>query len=171
MEDNPFKSIVSADEDQFMNLPQSYGIGFACRLSDAISFDLDVYKTHWQNYYITLSNGFKVNPFTGGKQSESNTRPTCQVRMGGEYLYISDAGYSIPVRCGLFYDPEPTSDQPDDFLGISLGSGYNYDSIVFDLAYQYRWGNQVRQFKLLNQNISQNIKQHSIYMSVIYHFK
>jgi len=167
--DQLLDTIIASDEDQLMNMPSSYGVGFAIRFSDAASIDLDAYKTNWQDYYITQANGHKINPFTGNQQWKSKTKPTYQVRIGGEYLFISDKEYSIPFRCGFFYDPEPTSHQPDDFWGFSLGSGYNSGKFVFDMAYQFRWGHQVREFFLLNQKIKKNARQHSFYISIIYH--
>jgi hypothetical protein len=76
----------------------------------------------------------------------------------------------IPLRAGVFYDPEPAEGSPDNFYGFSIGSGIAYKNIVYDIGYQYRFGRDVRTATVGNADASQNVKQHTIYMSVIYHF-
>ena len=161
---------VVADEDQTMRMPPSYGMGIAYRLSDAFSLDLDIYRTDWQDYVLRQADGRELSLFTGQERHRSDTQPTHQVRVGGEYLYILEEKYVIPFRAGLFYDPEPTAYSPDDFWGISLGGGIAAGSLVFDAAYQYRWGNSVREVRLGREEVEQDVQQHTIHMSVIYHF-
>jgi len=157
------------EEEQTMVMPQSYGIGVAWRFSDAFSMDLDLYRTDWQDYVIRQADGIELSPITSQPIALSDTQPTHQVRLGGEYLFILDK-YIVPVRGGLFYDPEPTAYNPDDFYGFSLGSGIAYKSIVFDVAYQYRWGSDVRDVRLGQEVVGQDIQQHTVYASLIYHF-
>jgi hypothetical protein len=128
-----------------------------------------LYRTDWQDYVITQADGREISPITGQDASLSDSQPTHQVRVGGEYLFIRKNSV-IPVRAGLFYDPEPTANSPDDFYGISIGSGIAKGRIVFDAAYQYRWGNNVRMVRLGTEEVEQDVQQHTIYMSVIYHF-
>ena len=59
---------------------------------------------------------------------------------------------------------------PDDFLGFSIGSGITYKRCVYDIAYQYRFGRGVRTATVGNQDSSQDVDQHTVYMSLIYHF-
>jgi long-subunit fatty acid transport protein len=160
---------VILDEDQTMTMPQSYGFGLAWRFSDAFTIDLDVYRTDWQDYYLTQADGRQISLFTGQDRSLSDTEETTQIRLGGEYLFIREK-YAIPVRGGVFYDPEPTADSPDDFYGFSLGSGIAYKSIVFDIAYKYRWGDNVRKVRLGQEEVFQDVKQHTVHTSLIYHF-
>ena len=160
---------VVADEDQTMRMPQSYGIGMAYRFTDAFTMDLDVYRTDWQDYIIKQADGREISPITGQDISISDTQPTHQVRIGGEYLFIKKNSV-IPIRAGLFYDPEPTANSPDDFYGLSVGSGYAKGRVVFDAAYQFRWGNDVRAVRLGQEFVGQEVQQHTVYVSVIYHF-
>lgn len=160
---------VVADEDQTMKMPPSYGVGLAWRFSDAFTMDLDVYRTDWQDYVLKQADGREISLFTGQERSKSDTKPTHQIRLGGEYLFIKNK-YVIPVRAGLFYDPEPTAYSPDDFYGLSVGSGIAVGSFVFDMAYQYRWGNGVRMVRLGTEEVKQDVRQHTICMSLIYHF-
>jgi hypothetical protein len=78
--------------------------------------------------------------------------------------------YVVPFRCGAFYDPAPTDGKPDDFYGLSLGSGLAKDKFVLDFAYQYRFGNNVGEYILESFDFSQDVKEHTLYISVIYYF-
>lgn len=161
---------IIIDEEQIMKMPQSYGIGIAYRFSDTFTMDFDLYRTDWQDYTIEQADGREISLFTGQERYKSDTRPTHQMRLGGEYLFIRD-GYAIPVRAGAFYDPEPTAYSPDDFFGISAGSGIVLGKWIFDMAYQFRWGNDARMIRLGKEEVGQDVQQHTAYMSLIYHFQ
>lgn len=74
------------------------------------------------------------------------------------------------LRSGLFYDPAPAEGSPDDYYGFSLGGGIAYKGIVFDLAYQFRSGNDVGGSILEGLGFSQDVQEHTIYSSLIFHF-
>ena len=164
----PFAVIV--DEIQEMEMPASYGLGLACRFSDQFSMDLDIYRTDWQDFLLRQASGRELSLITGQEISKSGTRPTHQVRLGAEYLFLIKDKYIVPLRGGIFYDPEPTDAKPDAFYGFTLGGGITKGSFVFDMAYQYRWGNNVRKIRLLQEEIFQDVRQHTVYASLIYHF-
>ncbi len=156
--------------DQEMDMPASYGFGLCCRFSDRFSMDLDVYRTEWQHFVLRDENGRETSLITSEEISLTDTKPTHQVRLGAEYLFILKHKYVVPLRGGIFYDPEPTEEDPDTFYGVSLGGGIAVGSLVFDMAYQYRWGNGVRKIGLLNEDTYQDVEQHTAYASVIWHF-
>jgi long-subunit fatty acid transport protein len=160
---------INRSETVKLDMPMSYGLGIALRLSDRLTFDLDVYRTEWGDYVLHDADGYELNPITGKLRKNSDVSATTQVRIGGEYLIIGKSTV-IPIRAGVFYDPEPADGSPDDFYGFSIGSGIAYKNIVYDVAYQYRFGRDVRTATVGNADSSQNVKQHMIYMSVIYHF-
>lgn len=161
---------VIADERQEIDMPASYGLGVSCRFSDAFTLDLDVYRTDWQHFVLRQADGRELSLITGRDRSLADTEPTHQVRLGGEYLFMFRDKYVVPVRAGAFYDPEPTENEPDPFYGFSLGGGITVGSLVFDMAYQYRWGDGVRKIRLGTEEIYQDVKQHTVYGSLIYHF-
>jgi len=161
-------SIASA-EDETLDMPMSYGIGFAYRFSDEFTTSIDIYRTEWDDYVLTDSNGNKTSPISGESISDSDIDPTHQVRMGAEYLFIKP-NYVIPLRGGIFYDPAPAEGSTDDFYGLSLGSGIAYRQFIFDIAYQYRFGNDVGASIMKNLNFSQDVDEHTVYSSVIIHF-
>lgn len=160
---------INRSETVKLDMPMSYGLGIALRLSDRLTFDLDVYRTEWGDYVLHDADGYELNPITGKLRKDSDVSATTQVRIGGEYLIIRESTV-IPIRAGIFYDPEPADGSPDDFYGFSIGTGIAYKNIVYDVAYQYRFGRNVRTATVGNADSSQNVKQHTIYMSVIYHF-
>jgi long-subunit fatty acid transport protein len=157
-------------EDVELRMPLSYGIGLAWRVSDALSFDLDVYRTHWSEYILTDSQGNDFSPIDGRPKSISDVEDTTQIRIGGEYLFIDQKrNIVVPVRAGFFYDPEPSHDEVKDFYGVAVGSGIAYKRLIFDVAYQLRWGRDVDTGNLIATS-SADIMQHLLLASLIIHF-
>jgi long-subunit fatty acid transport protein len=157
-------------EDVELEMPLSYGIGLAWRVSDMFTAGIDVYRTEWSNYILKDSQGNEFSPIDGRPESESNVKDTTQVRIGCEYLFIGKkTGMVIPVRGGLFYDPVPSDGSPEDLFGFSVGSGVAYKQFIFDVAYQLRWGNDVDTGNLIATSKA-DIAQHTILASIIFHF-
>ena len=151
-----------------MHFPASYGLGVAFRLSDTFTTSLDVYRTEWSRYWIR-SGGGKTSPVTGETFGKSHTHDTTQVRAGCEYLFVLEKTI-IPVRAGVFYDPEPAANEPDDFYGFSLGTGVSLGPVVIDCSYVYRWGHDVRSNLVDKPGTKFDVQQHTVYLSMIYHF-
>jgi long-subunit fatty acid transport protein len=162
------------EEEVELRMPMSYGIGIACRFSDELTVDLDVYRTKWSEYTLTDSQGNQFSPITGDLKSESNIKDTTQIRLGGEYLIIKpEKNLVVPLRAGVFYDPEPADGKVKDFYGFTLGSGIGYKRFIFDMAYQLRWGHQVDASDLIStqgDDARADVIQHLILTSVILHF-
>jgi len=152
-----------------LDMPMSYGIGLAYRLSDQFTLAADVYRTEWGDFIHKDSKGKKTCPITGLPQGESDVDATNQVRLGAEYLFMK-GDYVIPLRGGAFYDPAPAQERPDSIFGVSVGSGIACGRIVFDIAYQYRFGNNVGRSVLKNMDFSQDIKEHTASASFIIYF-
>ncbi len=161
-------SEYSLKEDVKLDFPLSYGIGVALRFSDSLFFDLDIYGTEWSQYILTDGTGKKFSPIDGRPKEDSDISRTIQVRLGGEYLFIGKK-FVIPIRTGFFYDPEPSEGEMKDFYGISLGSGFGYKQVIFDIAYQLRWGNDVDTGNLINSS-SSDVVQHNFLSSLICRF-
>lgn len=153
-----------------LQMPMSLGLGLAWRASDVLSFDLDAYWTDWSKFILTDSRGNKFSPIDGRPENLSNVRDTIQARLGGEYLFIlPDRNIVVPVRAGLFYDPEPSEGDLKEFYGIAIGSGIAYKRVIFDVAYVLRWGRNVETGNLI-ANSEADITQHTILASLIVHF-
>lgn len=138
-----FSASTESSEDDFtMEMPMSFGLGISYRHSDTLTVALDIYRTQWSDFLIRDPEGSEINPLTGSPVSEGSLKDTTQVRLGAEYLFIRNSSV-IPVRCGLFYDPEPATESLDDYIGFSLGAGYVTQRVSLDVAYQYRTGSDV----------------------------
>jgi len=62
-------NIISSVENETMEMPMSYGIGFAYRFSDAFTTSLDIYRTEWDDFIVTDSKG---------EQNIAHYRRACQ---------------------------------------------------------------------------------------------
>ena len=159
----------SFSENQDLDMPMSYGIGLAYRFSDNFTTSFDLYRTQWDDFELKDSQGNKTSPISGLPSSQSDVDATYQVRMGAEYLFIAPE-WVVPLRAGVFYDPAPAEKSPDDYYGFSLGTGIALDQVVFDIAYQFRYGNNVGESILQNFDFSEDVREHTVYTSMIIHF-
>jgi long-subunit fatty acid transport protein len=166
----PTKSTSGFSEGVELTMPMSYGLGFAFRLSDVLTASLDVYRTEWSKFFLKDGEGNDMSPITGRPRKDSHVHDTTQVRTGIEYLIVREKTV-IPLRAGLFYDPQPSQEHPDDFFGFTLGTGIMIENVVIDWAYVFRYGANVRGDSFGSSGIKEDVTQHSALMSVIYHFQ
>ena len=59
---------------------------------------------------------------------------------------------------------------PDQFYGFSLGSGVARGRVVFDIAYQFRFGNDVGGVDSGEVDVAEDVQEHMLYTSLIVHF-
>jgi len=163
------EGVFSFKENIDLEMPLSYGIGAAFRFSDRLTVSMDVFRTEWSNFILEDGFGQRTSPVTGKPSHETDVKATHQVRLGMEYLFILTRTV-IPLRLGLFYDPEPSEKNPQDFWGFSVGTGFSAGKTVVDLAYQFRFGNNVQGVLLGVPETDADVKQHRRLLSVIYHF-
>ncbi|SLM27717.1 conserved exported hypothetical protein [Desulfamplus magnetovallimortis] len=152
-----------------LRLPMSWGIGLAYRYSDNLSVSLDYHRTLWNDFEYIDADGNKTSPVNGLSLEESGIDPVNSLRMGAEYLIIKD-NIVIPVRMGIFYDPAPAKSSPDEYMGFSIGTGLAWRWCVVDVAYQFRYGNDVGTSLIQGTDFSQDIEEHIVYCSLITHF-
>jgi len=154
-----------------LDMPMSYGIGVTYRFSDQLTIATDFYTTNWQDLILTNANGDRFSFINGKKEELSNVKPTHHFRLGLEYLMFNkNLKNIIPIRGGIFYDPMPADGHPDNYYGLSLGTGFAKGKYVFDIACQYRYGNKVGQDKLERFEFSQDVTEIRGYGSLIYYF-
>jgi long-subunit fatty acid transport protein len=154
-----------------MDMPLSYGLGLAARLSDRWTLSLDVSRIHWSDFRLESSTQANVLQVENGAPSgkgravlEGESDDTTSVRLGAEYVWDRPS-VKVPLRGGFFYDPEPGVGSPDTFLGFSLGAGLVIKQILFDMAYEFRTG------AVKSEATETSVHQHRILASVIYHFR
>lgn len=151
-----------------LRLPASYGVGLAFRVSDTLSYAFDIYYTDWSDYLLTDGQDNEFSPVDGLPKNLSDVKDTTQVRFGVEYLFIGE-NKVVPVRAGLFYDPEPAHRDVKKFYGLTLGSGVAYKQIIFDIVYQARWARNIDTGNLIATSKA-DVSQHLVHASLIYHF-
>lgn len=164
-----FKNTLDINEDVDIYMPLSYGLGVAWRFSDEFTMSLDVYRTEWSKFILEDSKGDRYSPVTGKSSKLSHVHATTQVRLGAEYFFVFTKTV-IPLRGGLFYDPEPGQNQQNDFWGFSLGTGASVGDLLLDIAYQFRIGKGVNGDVLDIPRTDANVYQHLFLASAIYHF-
>jgi long-subunit fatty acid transport protein len=173
-------------ENRRMEFPTSYGIGVAYRFpNDKLTLSLDVTKRLWDHFVEVDQAGRRTSPITGISKKISYIEPTYTVRAGAEYVFIDTSKpvqkYMPSVRAGAFYDPEPAGGRndgwlglgkvtgdPDKYYGVTLGGGVLIKNRVnVDFAYQYRWGNDVRQDTFAQAGVDADAGQHEFYLSTV----
>lgn len=151
-----------------LSFPLIAGLGTAWRPTDALTISTDVTWTDWSSYKYR-ENGQDMNPSTGLPVENSRLEDTFTWRLGEEYLLIFDH-YIVPLRAGVGYDPAPGVGEVDDFYTASLGTGLQFNRLVFDIAYEARWGNDVNRAVLAGFGGSQDVLQHRVLASMIVYF-
>ncbi len=167
--DYTYKDSNFYSRDEKLDMPMSFGVGFAYSFSSTLTLSADIYRTEWDDFILTDFNGREISPITGQSPGESDIDPTHQVRVGAEYLIITSK-YIIPLCAGFFYDPAPARGSPDDFFGFSIGSGIGWKKFHFDIAYQYRSGKNTGSSIVEVWDFSQDVEEHMVYSSVVVHF-
>lgn len=162
---------VAFSEHRDLKMPMSYGLGVAFRLSDVWTISFDVYRTNWSRFFMETRENGDFSPIDGTPRRYSHVHDTTQVRVGGEYLLMLEKTI-IPLRAGLFYDPQPSQKHPGDCFGFSLGSGIMLNKhVLLDWAYQMRYGHHVCGGSLGGiSDAKADIIQHKLMLSMIYHF-
>ena len=178
-----------------MDMPMSYGVGLAYRFSDQFTLSADIYRTEWNDFIIRsewddpitgASIREEISPVTNKPQDNSDVDATHQIRIGTEYLFLNpQSNYVIPLRGGMFYDPAPAEGSPNDIYRFSLGSGLSTERYAFDVAFQYRFGNDADAHvipedrddsdsditpSVVPYSFSQDLDEYIIYSSLIIYF-
>lgn len=139
------QSYDSGDDGEF-RFPRSLGAGVAWRPAPRWTVALDVSHDQWKD---TLVRGITLRPqevnfFDEAPPEFTTTRDTTSLNVGAEHLFLRE-GSVIPLRVGFGWEPQGGMDRilrdPVDFFLLAIGGGYNTNSLKFDAAVQYRWGN------------------------------
>ena len=163
--------VVNYDYDEDMEketliMPPSYGLGLSARFSDSSTLSLDFYRTEWGKHKLEISEG-TLSPVTEEPIGSVSVKSTNHIRLGFEYLKITPRTI-IAFRSGLFYDPDPSGDNPDDFYGFSLGTGITIKQIDIDFAYSFRFARDISTISFQGETDRDDIDQHLLYLSAIY---
>jgi long-subunit fatty acid transport protein len=161
---------ITTEEEVALYMPLSYGLGWSRRFRDRWTVSLDAYRTEWQDYRLVDSQGNEFSPIDGRFKEASDVDATHHLRLGAEYLFLMPGNATaLPLRAGLFYDPEPAEGSPRDFYGLALGAGISRLRFSCDLAYQLRWARDADSGNLIADSRA-DVLQHTILLSLIYYF-
>lgn len=161
---------ITVEEEVELDMPISYGLGWSRRFGDLFTLGIDIYRTEWGDYSLTNGQGEAFSPIDGRPKSESDVDATTSVRLGAEYLIVNPQHQLvIPLRAGLFYDPEPNEGSANDVYGLALGSGITSQRWSLDIAYQLRWARDADAGSLIAGS-DVDITQQKLLASIIYYF-
>jgi long-subunit fatty acid transport protein len=170
----PRNTTTETNEELTLKMPASYGLGLSYRKSDNWTIAFDVYRTDWSKSLLRDGFGIETNFLNENSISAGRLNDTTHIRLGTEYLFIREKDV-IPVRFGVFYDPEPQTGHLDEYYGFSLGTGYARGRFVFDIAYQYRTGKDLTgditgDYPASNGS-DVDVSQHIVMTSLIFYFE
>ena len=192
-EDDVLLSSEDIREDRKISFPDTLAIGVAYRANDRLTLSFDLTQTDWDDMYVETASGVRISLVDGididDKTTHTNFKTTTTARLGIEYLFLpkqpeEKMSWLFTARGGIFYDEEPAADRegnvvgaeasggPDAFYGFTLGFGaLAYQRVNLDIAYQYRYGNDVNSDFLRGQRgFSEDVEQHRILLSTVVYF-
>jgi len=150
-----------------LEFPWVLGLGAAWRPCDNLTVSSDVTWTEWSEYRFA-EYGIEVNPLD---RTADELQDVATVRLGCEYLLIHDR-YVVPLRCGVGYDPMPGVGETYHCFTASAGTGIQLnDRVSIDLAYEYRWGEDVNDHFLRLPGATQDTARHRVLLSMIVYFE
>ena len=110
--------------------PLVLGAGFNYRISNPISFALDVSFFNWENY--------KVDYF--GEELNRNFKNTVIINAGIEYMSsikIFNYLLNIPAWAGFSYDPQPMKKPASKYHYFTTGLGVRGNHFFLDLGFMF----------------------------------
>lgn len=124
-------------------LPISVAVGTAVRPGGGWTVALDLTHEPWSRFAIEgAPGGQDLGFFDGLALEQTSTRDTVSVNVGAEKLFPLE-GRVIPLRFGVAFEPQGPRDvvtlDPQDYVFLAVGSGYNTNRFKVDFAMQYGW--------------------------------
>ena len=168
-------STTAKSKDVTFEFPLYWAAGAVWHWNNRLSTSLDVSQTQWSDYSFKADGESRINPLDGSPYGEHPLDDCWAVRTGTEYLWVL-SNTEIPLRAGLSWEQRPAVNRPDDYWGISLGTGLSLgkgpNKVIIDIAYVYSWGSDVMGTLVPGQqgNLGTDVQRHDLYVSCIYHF-
>lgn len=164
--------------------PETYGAGLAFRPHQQWLLALDWTRTRWSQAAFMPKGGSLDNLNFFDLRADTQTPDAETLRFGTEYLVF--AGNSIiPLRIGIFKEPQPTADPISGegrvFRGYTVGLGWKVRDLSVDVAYRFSQGSRrASQFLEADEIASgrniptsrgqENIHDHRLFLSFNFRF-
>lgn len=156
------------------SFPLYWALGGVWRWNNNFYTTIDVTESLWSDFSFQAGTDPKLNPLDGSLYGE-NSIPDCwSVHCGAEYLLVFPST-EVPLRAGVSWEQRPAIGDPDEYWGVSIGSGISIGQdpgkLILDIAYMYSIGKDVLKTLVPDQEgLSTDVVKHQIYLSGIMHF-
>jgi len=166
-------SMVETKNAEF-EFPLYWAVGLVCRWNNVLYTTFDVSETQWSEFSYRAEGGEKLNPLDGSPYGVNGVDDCWSARCGVEYLWVL-RWTEIPVRGGVSWEERPAIGEPDEYWGLSFGSGISIGKdpgkLIVDAAYMYTWGEDVLGSLVPGQEgLTTDVTKHQGYVSCICHF-
>jgi hypothetical protein len=160
--------------DVEFRFPLYWAAGAVWRWTDFFYTSADVSQTWWSDFWFQAEGQEKINPLDGSAHGVHAVDDCWSARLGAEFLWVLRRT-EIPFRAGMAWEQRPAVGSPDEFWGLSLGSGISLGQdpgrLILDVAYLFNWGNDVLGTLVPDQpGLSTDVAKHQVYVSGIWHF-
>jgi long-subunit fatty acid transport protein len=152
--------LSSSSDTTTVHYPDAWGAGIGWRATDRLTFAVDYSEMNWSKGRVEEfrlpSWDFNGNPIVLppreiGYPFSRNQEDSWTARGGGEYVFMLQSGLIIPIRAGYFEEKQfagfsefgGEADAPV-FTGYTLGTGFAYKSVQFDVAWIHTTGDDSR---------------------------
>lgn len=124
-----------------LDWPHTLALGLAWKPRPNWQFSMDWSQTPWSELRIRGGGAEVDGVHFLDLRKETLVPDVTQLRAGLEYLRILSGGSVLPIRAGLFREPQPVVDpvtgQQRILEGLTLGTGLRGRRLGVDLAYRY----------------------------------
>jgi long-subunit fatty acid transport protein len=180
------ETISYESNDVRLEFPGAFGLGASWRPRENLTISGDYTYTFWsdariRNYFTLL----QIPELGGSQEGPTNVfdslvwpnvdaesqADAIQIRFGIEYVLLGSR-VKVPLRAGYVNDQQYTKDYQGEaphFNSVSIGTGLIAGQALFDVAYQYQWG-EYRAPDAAGSavGIPFSAKTHRMYASLIY---
>jgi long-subunit fatty acid transport protein len=161
-------------KDVEFEFPLYWSVGALVKASDKLYSSLDLSQSRWSDYSFKAEGDARINPLDGTPYGQHEVKDCWSVRWGTEYLLIFPKT-EIPLRGGVSWEQRPAIGNPDEYWGVSAGSGVSLGKdpgkLILDVAYSYTWGNDAMESLIPEQKgLKTDVVEQQIYVSGIWHF-
>jgi long-subunit fatty acid transport protein len=161
-------------KDVTFDFPLRWAAGGVWRWNNRFYTTLDASETRWSDFAFQAAGEEKVNPLDGTPHGMNPIDDCWSARCGAEYLCVLK-NTEIPLRAGFGWEQRPAVGAPDNYWGVSAGTGVSLGKdpgkLIVDLAYSYTWaGGALGSLVPGQTDLTTDVARHEVYLSCIWHF-